>query len=220
MRHYLLTIVAVFILSLNISHALEPPKLAITTSGLAANLSWPMVESATAYTLYYAPYPYQGATTIKSIELGDKSDLDVTLWDGAAFYIVVTAKNKTDTSAYSNIELLAINQSNCVDLSGNWKLTLAVDCGTPQPLKVIDSGTITQNNCQLSFAGQEGSSFQGSIEADQVQFSATFLYLGIAIDGDGELLLGDNGQLKGTAETTISVPNCDSTAVIEGVRIN
>jgi hypothetical protein len=83
---------------------LLPPELTLKTSGLTVSLSWTAVVGATGYTLYYAPYPYTGPDSIGSIPMGENRSMTATLWDGAAFYVAISAYNGNETSGYSNIE--------------------------------------------------------------------------------------------------------------------
>jgi hypothetical protein len=66
------------------------------------------VSEAESYTLYYAPFPYQGEHTIGSIDMGSETLISAELPPGAAFYVAVTAKNSTGESGYSNIELISM----------------------------------------------------------------------------------------------------------------
>lgn len=101
-----------FTISDQIQTPLLPPRLSLSTSGLSVFTSWTSVPGATGYTLYYAPYPYEGAHTINSIDMGFSTSFAATLWDGAAYYVAVTAGNNGGESEYSNIELVAIDSSN------------------------------------------------------------------------------------------------------------
>lgn len=84
------------------------PTLTVTISGTGVTLAWNAVPGATGYTLLYAPYPYSGTETIRSVDLGTKTELSATLWKGAAFYVAVQARNSAGSSGYSNIGLILI----------------------------------------------------------------------------------------------------------------
>jgi hypothetical protein len=85
------------------------PALNVSISGLDLSLSWARVPRATSYTLYYAPYPYEGAHTIDSANMGTAREFLVTLWPGASYFVAVTALNAGGESGYSNIEFFIIS---------------------------------------------------------------------------------------------------------------
>ncbi len=93
---------------LNFSPLPASPVLAVSTSGMMLNLSWDLVNEAASYTLYYAPYPFEGADTIRQIEVGTDTHFSATLWEGASFYVALTASNEGGESEYSNIERFTI----------------------------------------------------------------------------------------------------------------
>lgn len=92
----------------------EPPRLTLQRSGVAVHLDWPDTPAARGYRLYYAVYPDFG--TRGSIDLGGGdageprlSEAAFDLWNGAAFYVWLTAYNADGESAYSNIEHFIID---------------------------------------------------------------------------------------------------------------
>ena len=87
--------------------ALTAPVLTVTAAGNSVSLSWTPVSGATGYSLSYAPYPYTGPETIRSIDLGNRRNISVTLWEGAAFYVAARAYDSDGSSGYSNIEHVA-----------------------------------------------------------------------------------------------------------------
>ena len=87
------------------------PDLCCETNGLNLSISWTEVPDATGYTLYYAPYPYAGPETIDSAPMGTETSFSIDLWDGAAYFIAVTAFNNTGESQYSNIEHFVIHET-------------------------------------------------------------------------------------------------------------
>jgi len=92
--------------------ALAPPILTVTTSGTTVALSWTTVNTATGYTLLYAPYPYTGPDSIGNVNMGTQTRTSVNLWEGAAFYVAVQAYSNDGESELSNIESFSINQEN------------------------------------------------------------------------------------------------------------
>jgi len=101
----------VFITLIKPSFALDSPQLSVTTSGLNLSMSWTTVQGASGYTLYYAQYPYNAQTGISNIDMGSTTSFSADLWNGAAFYVAVTATNGLEVSAYSNIELFQMSTS-------------------------------------------------------------------------------------------------------------
>jgi hypothetical protein len=103
---YLLLLLAV--ISGAVSAAPPPPVINTTTSGLNITIEWSSVAGASGYELYYAPYPYTGPESIASFDVGSQTNFDITLWEGAAYYVAVTAYDGQGSSNYSNIDLFNI----------------------------------------------------------------------------------------------------------------
>ena len=80
------------------------------SGGSNVTVSWGAVSGATGYTLFYAPYPYTGSETIKSVDMGGQTSISVNLWQGAAFYVAVQAYNTVGSSGYSNIGLFSVQE--------------------------------------------------------------------------------------------------------------
>lgn len=87
----------------------EAPTLRVDIFNAAVSISWNSVAHASGYLLSYAPYPYTGPDTIRSVDMGPQTGLAVTLPSGAAFYLAVQAYNRTGFSPYSNISYFWIN---------------------------------------------------------------------------------------------------------------
>jgi hypothetical protein len=81
----------------------DPPTLTLTVDGTRVTLSWGSVLNATGYTLCYAPNPYAGPDSIRSIDMGDRTGAAFDLVKGAAFFVAVRAYNSFGSSGYSNI---------------------------------------------------------------------------------------------------------------------
>ena len=103
--------------------ARDAPVLAVTTSGLDVSLSWTPITGATGYSLHYAPYPFVGEHTIGVIDMGSNISFSATLWNGAAFYVAVAARNGNEESVYSNIELILVHdqQLDQTEIVGLWE---------------------------------------------------------------------------------------------------
>ena len=91
------------------------PGLTVTTSGNTVTLSWDAVPNADGYTLFYAPYPE--ASYVGDIDIGNQTSVSFDFWDGAAFYVGITAYNSVGCSDLSNIEKFEIGKSANDDLS-------------------------------------------------------------------------------------------------------
>lgn len=87
-------------------------KLNLITNGLNVDLNWDSVNDVKGYKLYYAPSPYTGPESINSIALGNINFISFDLWDGAAFYIAMSAYNAVSEIGFSNIKFFTLNQEN------------------------------------------------------------------------------------------------------------
>ena len=113
MKKFVSLIVVVCLLCLAASAWAVPaaPVMSYEVDGVHISISWTEVPSATGYTLYYAPYPYTGPDTIGSFPMGTATSYSTRLWDGAAYFIAVTAANNSGESQYSNIEYFVMTPS-------------------------------------------------------------------------------------------------------------
>lgn len=83
-----------------------PPHLSLSTQAHSVTVSWSAVHNAAGYRLYYAPYPEQAP--VESIDMGQAQSFSAELWEGAAFYVAVTAYSDSEESKVSNIESFVI----------------------------------------------------------------------------------------------------------------
>lgn len=106
-----------FLLSAGFSRAqgLEPPSIKVTQNRTTVSIAWSPVLNGLGYRLLYAPYPYTGAGSIQTIDMGDETALSATLWDGASFYVAVTAYDGSTSSNFSNIELFFLSAAPVLD---------------------------------------------------------------------------------------------------------
>lgn len=87
-----------------------PPAARYSVEGNRATVSWLPVDSSSKYRLYWLPYPMPNPVqTINSIELGTETQVSAVLEDGTMYYVAITAYNQDGESAFSNIEVIAIN---------------------------------------------------------------------------------------------------------------
>lgn len=118
MNNRITLILVVILLSANslvLAQELEPPVIGITQDRIAVTVTWSPVPMASSYQLLYAPYPYRGSESIKRIEMGGATTLSSELWDGAAFYVAVTAHNDSNSSQFSNVELFILSAAPVLD---------------------------------------------------------------------------------------------------------
>lgn len=111
MRRYILFITAVFAFCSYVQAAPPAaPVAAFSVEGKRATVSWVPVDSSSQYKLYWLPYPLPTPIeTINSIDLGTEGKVSAVLDDGAMYYVAITAYNSDGESAFSNIEVIAIN---------------------------------------------------------------------------------------------------------------
>lgn len=111
----LLTILFLFYSGFASAQVLGPPSIEVTQNRTAVTIAWTPVSDALGYRLLYAPYPYTGAGSVQSIDMGDKTALSVELWDGASFYVAVTAYDGSTSSNFSNIALFFLSAAPVLD---------------------------------------------------------------------------------------------------------
>jgi len=117
-----------FLLSSGFASAqvLEAPAIEVTKNNTVVTIAWSPVSDAQGYRLHYAPFPYVGADSIQTIDLGGQTNVSATLWDGASFFVAVTAYDGNSSSNFSNIELFMLSAALVLDpnvlpvTEGNW----------------------------------------------------------------------------------------------------
>lgn len=179
-----------------------PPSLSVTTSGINVSICWSSVPDATGYIFYYAPFPFLGPDTILSFDIGNQTNLSGDLWDGAAFYVAVTATNNAGESGYSNIELIQINDPGSIRFS--------VDTGGYLVRQTSDDGYIiagpSDYNSEISLTrtnryGNEVWSRSGFKSIGAVQFLASVQqtfdggYIIIGFTGSGQYAFDDSNDI-------------------------
>ncbi|MBT7308418.1 MAG: hypothetical protein HN842_09370 [Gammaproteobacteria bacterium] len=87
---------------------ISAPTVNVVVTGMDVEVTWSVVDSASGYSLYYAPYPYEGAHTIRSIDMNEANRLSVTLYPNASFYVAVKAYHSHGSSEFSNVEWLQV----------------------------------------------------------------------------------------------------------------
>jgi len=127
---------------------LSPPRLSVAASGVTLSFSWTPVADATGYTLFYAPYP--GLGYIGSIDMGTKTSGSFVLWDAAAFYVAVQARNSYGSSGYSNIEHFVI------DIPVTPPTVATGSASAVSNTSAILNGTVKPNGAETTYYFQYG----------------------------------------------------------------
>jgi len=87
---------------------LHPLSMILELNGRTVNVTWGINSEAEGYRLYYAPKPYTGPDSIRSIDVKNQASFSVELPpefpSAVSFYVAVKAYNKLGESDYSNIE--------------------------------------------------------------------------------------------------------------------
>ncbi len=220
MKKFINVTILLSLLITDFAGAIDAPQLTISTNDLTASINWTSVPQTTQYILHYTPIPYVPGQTIHSVDMGMATNLEVTLWDGAAFYVAITTTNINEISDFSNIEELVVNigSPDCMDFSGDYTFVLYHDCDNNYRFTIADSGTILQNNCDITFQGEEGVNISGSVNEMVMSFDGNFIYEGHPVTLDGYLSYREDGKLIGYGESSLNIPTCSSTAVFQGFR--
>ncbi|SDW28177.1 endo alpha-1,4 polygalactosaminidase [Nitrosomonas communis] len=111
--------------SLALADDLKPPIILVTQEETKVSLTWSPVPNASGYQLFYAPFPFTGPESIKSVDMGSTTSGSIELWDGAAFIVAVKAHNDANSSDFSNIELFILSKAPLLDpdappVTGDW----------------------------------------------------------------------------------------------------
>jgi len=101
------------------------PVITVLKNNTNISISWEPVNNSEGYQLFYAPFPYLGADTVASIDIGDMSLFSAELWESAAYYVAVVAKGNENNSHFSNIALFfisspALEPDAAPLVNGNW----------------------------------------------------------------------------------------------------
>ncbi len=70
-------------------------------TGESVTLAWDRSEGATGYMILYAPYP-QG-DPVERLDVGNRTEVTLDVWEGAAFYVAVQAYNENAASDLSDV---------------------------------------------------------------------------------------------------------------------
>lgn len=113
-----------------------PPIMSHSEQGVDITISWTAVPGATGYTLFYAPYPFQGVETIGSFDMGATMGASFHLWEGAQYFIAVQAYDGSGSSDYSNVDYFIMGPPTptWVDDDGDGFHENSGDCDDTDPL--------------------------------------------------------------------------------------
>ncbi len=118
MKHRLKTLVAAIglVTASATTYAVpQEPGIVVTKEGTKVTAYWNPVIDASEYTLYYAPFPYKGESTIANIAMEGETDITVNLPVGASYYVAVKAKGASGESGRSNVELFTVKTPDPAD---------------------------------------------------------------------------------------------------------
>ena len=111
----ILMIFFLLINSLALADELKSPVILVTQDGTKVSVTWSPVANASGYQLFYAPFPFTGPESIKSVDMGNTTSGSIELWDGAAFIVAAKAHNDASSSDFSNIELFILSKAPLLD---------------------------------------------------------------------------------------------------------
>ena len=203
-----LPIVALLILMLSGgSFAAQAPVLQEPVlNGMSVSLKWNAVENAQEYTLYYAPMPYTGPESIGNIPLGNRTEFSAELWQGAAFYVAITATDTDGESQFSNICQFTITGATAPfdDFSGTrldknkWRNAYWYGLGREQVLEVSGGQLIVKVSGISDDHGHLGQSLRFTNPAGISSMAADVTYVEGEIDPDySETTWVTGGELGG-----------------------
>ena len=170
------------------------PRLSVSTSGVTLSLAWPALGNADGYTLFYAPYPYQGPETIGRIDRGLQAGGTFNLFEGAAYYLAVQAYNDFGDSPYSNVEYFIIGYSLSV---------------SPGSLSISEGQT---GSCTLSGGTGPYGAASSNTSVATVSVSGSTLYVTGVSAGSATITVWDSGGDSGTVSVTVAGSACSGYA--------
>ncbi len=113
MKYHFFPAYIIFIFCTN-AFAVPPiaPVVRYFVADQTAGASWSPVNNADGYRLHWLPYPATNRTEpIYTNDLGDITQVSATLADSAMLYVAITAYNQDGESAFSNVEVISINNA-------------------------------------------------------------------------------------------------------------
>ena len=205
---------------------LAPPIMSVKVNGQGVAVNWTPVAKATGYELFYAPFPYAGAQTIGSFDMGNTTSATFNLWPGAAYYVTIAAYNAQGSSTYSNIEYFIIDNASVptapnIALSVNGLKTtvswpsVAGATGykllySPNPIAgsqtvdAVDLGNVTSFSCEL----WPGAAYYVTVAAYNAQGSSTYSNIEYFIIDNASVPTAPNIALNVNGlKTTVSWPS-------------
>jgi hypothetical protein len=112
MKKILLTALLSTLSTQSIAVAPVEPVLTSEVKGVDVSLTWPKVDDAFGYALYYSQVPYKGVDDVVRIDQGNSNSFAVPLYPGADYLVAIKAYNTNqEESDFSNIEQVTISQA-------------------------------------------------------------------------------------------------------------
>ena len=148
--------------SVSSDSSFEAPRLTVTITGTKVSLSWNKVTGATGYQVHYTQYPYDNPETIKTIDVGDKTNATYEFLPGAAYHVAVKGCDVSgfNCSDYSNVHNVVI------PLVSTYKNSLG------QEFKLIPAGTFTMGS-PSDEPGRDGDETQHQVTLTQPFYMQT-----------------------------------------------
>lgn len=146
-------------------------------NGTSVTIVWmPDPGRATKYRLNYAPIPYTGPDSIRSLDIegATNSNFRVDLWEGASFYVAVQAGNADGFSEYSNIQSITVFSPGSINLSGNWSVTEKFSLNNCPRNEINGIAVIMQLYDSVTITLPTGDSFSGSIVDNELNMLGSF----------------------------------------------
>ena len=112
MKKILLTALLSALSSPSFAVAPAEPVLTSEVKGVDVSFSWPKIQDAAGYALYYTQAPFQGLDDVMRIDQGNSNSFAVPLYPGADYLVAIKAYNRNqEESKFSNVEQVTISQA-------------------------------------------------------------------------------------------------------------
>jgi hypothetical protein len=217
MKDFLSLVVTLFLLFTTVQAwaAPTPPVLSHLTRGTNLIVYWTDVPDADGYILYYAPYPYTGPETIESMSMGEENHFSIYLWNGAAYYIAVTAINASGESEFSNIDSFIIKEPaipESLTITGDaqayeddtLQLTATATWSDGTTTDVTTSAIWSENSSAVSSVSN-GLLATSQVSSDaQATINASFSYEGVTLNDTYLITVKDTPPLTNNGNGTVT----------------
>ncbi len=142
------------LLSVGAAYAEPPaaPAVSLSVDGVYIAISWPAVDGADGYYIWYAPYP--GAETVGKTDIGSLTTLAGDLSTGDAFYLAAQAYNTDGPGEISNIVHFDI-PDDVAPIVGTWKIDnhdASYDITTIFQRQIYQDGAVSKEESATEFS--------------------------------------------------------------------